>query len=80
MEYFNKILCVTYAELTGGGDAVIKAATLRQNMSRGNIVSVHRGGGEGGQALYAWSSPFLYTATNPVQRVSASSKTSCGKY
>ena len=33
MEYFNKILCVTYAELTGGGDAVIKAATLRQNMS-----------------------------------------------
>ena len=56
MEYFNKILCVTYAELTGGNDAVIKAATLRQNMSRGNIVSVHRGGGEGGQALYAWSS------------------------
>ena len=33
MEYFNKILCVTYAELTGGSDAVIKAATLRQNMS-----------------------------------------------
>ena len=56
MEYFNKILCVTYAELTGGSDAIIKAATLRQNMSRGNIVSVHRGGGEGGQALYAWSS------------------------
>ena len=63
MEYFNKILCVTYAELTGGNDAVIKAATLRQNMSRGNIVSVHRGGGEGGQALYAWSSiPQKYKA------------------
>lgn len=63
MEYFNKILCVTYAELTGGSDAVIKAATLRQNMSRGNIVSVHRGGGEGGQALYAWSSiPQKYKA------------------
>ena len=56
MEYYNKILCVTYAELTGGGEAVIKAATLRQNMKRGNIVSVHRGGGEGSQALYAWSS------------------------
>ncbi len=55
MEYFNKILCVTFAELTGGPEAVIKAATLRQNMKRGNIVSVHRGGGEGGQALYAWS-------------------------
>ena len=48
MEYFNKILCVTYAELTEGATAVIKAATLRQNMKRGNIVSVHRGGGEGG--------------------------------
>ena len=56
MEYYNKILCVTYAELTGGGEAVIKAATLRQNMKRGNIVSVHRGGGEGSQALYAWTS------------------------
>ena len=56
MEYFNKILCVTYAELTGGTEAVIKPGTLRQNMSRGNITSVHRGGGEGGQALYAWSS------------------------
>ena len=56
MEYFNKILCVTYAELTGGTEAVIKPCTLRQNMRRGNIASVHRGGGEGGQALYAWSS------------------------
>lgn len=56
MEYFNKILCVTFAELTDGKDAVIKPGTLRQNMSRGKIVSVHRGGGEGGQALYAWSS------------------------
>lgn len=40
MEYFNKILCVTYAELTGGSDAVIKAATLRQNMSR-EILSAY---------------------------------------
>ena len=56
MEYYNKILCVTYAELTSGSDAVIKAATLLKNVSRGNIASVHRGGGEGGQALYAWSS------------------------
>ena len=59
MEYFNRILCVTYAELTGGSDAVIKAATLRQNMSRGNIVSVHRGGGEGGQAHSTHGVPFL---------------------
>ena len=56
MEYFNKILCVTYAELTGGGEAIIKGDTLLKNVTRGNIVSVHRGGGEGSQALYAWSS------------------------
>lgn len=56
MEYFNKILCVTYEELTGGDSPIITPCTLRQNMRRGNITSVHRGGGEGGQALYAWSS------------------------
>ena len=56
MEYFNKILCVTYAELTGGGEAIIKGDTLLKNVTRGNIVSVHRGGGEGSQALYAWNS------------------------
>ena len=56
MEYFNKILCVTYAELTGGGETIIKGDTLLKNVTRGNIVSVHRGGGEGSQALYAWSS------------------------
>ena len=56
MEYFNKILCVTYAELTGGSEPVVTGGTLLKNVSRGNIVSVHRGGGEGGQALYAWSS------------------------
>ena len=63
MEYFNKILCVTYAELTGGSNAVITGGTLLKNVTRGNIVSVHRGGGEGGQALYAWSSiPHKYKA------------------
>lgn len=63
MEYFNKILCVTYAELTGGNDAVISGGTLLKNVTRGNIASVHRGGGEGGQALYAWSSlPEKYKA------------------
>ena len=63
MEYFNKILCVTYTELTGGSNAVITGGTLLKNVIRGNIVSVHRGGGEGGQALYAWSSiPQKYKA------------------
>ena len=56
MEYFNKILCVTKDELTGGNDPVIKYRTLLSNVGRGNIASVRRGGGEGGQALYAWSS------------------------
>lgn len=56
MEYFNKILCVTFAELTGGDDPVIKDCTLRQNVKRKNIICVHRGGGEGSTALYAWNS------------------------
>lgn len=28
MEFYNKILCVTFEELTGGDDAVIKGDTL----------------------------------------------------
>lgn len=56
MEYYNKILCVTFAELTGGVEPVMKASTLRQNVCRSNIACARRGGGEGTQALYVWSS------------------------
>ena len=56
MEYYNKILCVTFAELTGGRDPVMKANTLKCNVQRSNIACARRGGGEGTQALYAWSS------------------------
>lgn len=56
MEYYKKNLCVTYEELTCGPDPVIKGSTLRQNVYRGNIQSAHRGGGEGGYALYIYSS------------------------
>ena len=47
---------MTYEELTSGDDPVIRGATLRQNVYRGNIQSAHRGGGEGGYALYIYSS------------------------
>lgn len=56
MEYYNKILCVTFAELTGGRDPVMKANTLKCNVQRCNIAYARRGGGEGTQALYVWSS------------------------
>ena len=56
MEYYKKMLCVTFAELTGGEDPVIKDCTLRQNVKRKNIICAHRGGGEGSTALYAWNS------------------------
>lgn len=63
MEYYKKMLCLTYEELTGGDDPVIRGATLRQNVYRGNIQSAHRGGGEGGYALYIYSSlPQKYQA------------------
>ena len=84
MEYFNKILCVTYTELTGGSNAVITGGTLLKNVTRGNIVSVHRGGGEGGQALYAWSSiPQKYKARymerygDPEQRMKEAMMRDC---
>ncbi len=56
MEYYNKQLCVTFAELTEGSPAVMKAATLRQNVSRCNIMCARQGKGEGRYALYVWSS------------------------
>lgn len=56
MEYYNKQLCLTFAELTGGNDPVVKANTLKCNVQRGNIVCARRGGGEGSPALYVWSS------------------------
>lgn len=56
MEYFKKILCVTYEELTSEEDPVILPETLRKNIARGNIQRINRGGGEGNRALYAYSS------------------------
>lgn len=53
MEYHNKILCVSFSELTGG---IITRDTLIKNTTRKNIECVRRGGGEGCEALYAWSS------------------------
>jgi len=56
MEYYNKMLCVTLAELTGGKDPVMRGGTLMKNVQRGNVLSARRGGGEGGVALYVWQS------------------------
>lgn len=52
MEYYNNILCVTCEELTSGDNPVMKYITLYQNVRRGNIESINRGGGEGNVALY----------------------------
>ena len=61
MEYYNKTLCVTYAELTDGEQPVISAATLRQNVKRGNIQCARQGKGEGRYALYVYASlPLKY--------------------
>ena len=63
MEYYNKVLCVTYAELTEGDEPIMRANTLMSNIQRGNIVCARRGGGEGSPALYVWSSiPAKYRA------------------
>lgn len=76
MEYYNKILCVTFAELTGGRDPVMKANTLKCNVQRSNIACARRGGGEGTQALYVWSSipekyrrRFVATSGDPEEKM-----------
>jgi hypothetical protein len=63
MEYFKNELCVTYEELTSGDDPVIRYNTLRSNITRGNIRTANRGGGEGSCALIIYSSlPEKYKA------------------
>ena len=56
MEFYKRILCVTFEELTGGDNPVITPATLRQNIKRGNIQCARQGKGEGNYALYVYSS------------------------
>ena len=52
MEYFDNILCVTYKELLG----IMPKGTLNTQLSRDKLEVVSRGGGEGGHALYSYSS------------------------
>lgn len=56
MEYFNKIVCVTYEELTSGAAPVIKPGTLKSLQYRKRVDVISRGGGEGNPALYVYSS------------------------
>ena len=58
MEYYNKIMCVNYEELTTdeGGEPVIKRNTLDSLIRRGNTERIKRGGGEGSCALIVYNS------------------------
>lgn len=56
MEYYNKILCVTFEELAGGEAPVITKNTLMSNVGRGNIQCARQGKGEGNYALYVYAS------------------------
>lgn len=61
MEYYNRTLCVTFEELTGGDNPIIQSGTLRLNVWRGNIQSARQGKGEGNYALYVYESlPIKY--------------------
>ena len=63
MEYYKKILCVSYEELTGGNDPVIKPGTFKSLRHRKNVSMAQRGGGEGTQALIVYASlPDKYKA------------------
>lgn len=56
MEFYKRILCITFEELTGGDNPVITAQTLMKNVQRGNIQCARQGKGEGNYALYVYSS------------------------
>ena len=61
MEYYNKTLCVTFEELTGGDNPIVCRSTLLSNVSRGNIQCARQGKGEGNYALYVYASlPIKY--------------------
>lgn len=61
MEFYKRILCVTFEELTGGEVSIIRPATLRKNIERGNIRCARQGKGEGNYALYEYASlPMKY--------------------
>ena len=61
MEYYNRTLCVTFDELTGGDNPIIRRSTLLSNVQRGNIQNVRQGKGEGNYALYVYASlPMKY--------------------
>ena len=47
---------MTFEELTGGDEPVIKGATLIKNVNRGNIQCARQGKGEGNYALYVYAS------------------------
>lgn len=53
MEYYNKIMCVTYKELS---PAIMSYNTLDSLIRRGNVQRMKRGGGEGSCALIVYNS------------------------
>lgn len=56
MEYYKRMICVSYDDLTGGDEPVINKNTLRTNLNRRNIQCARQGKGEGNYALYVYSS------------------------
>lgn len=56
MEYYKKMLCVTFEELTGGDVPIMPVGTLWSNVGRKKIQPARQGKGEGNYALYVYSS------------------------
>lgn len=56
MEYYKRMICVSYDDLTSGDEPVINKNTLLSNVQRRNIQCARQGKGEGNYALYVYSS------------------------
>lgn len=56
MEYYNGRLCISYEELTGGDDPLVKEGTLKTWQNRCKVTQVRKAYGEGVTALFAYDS------------------------
>lgn len=56
MEYYGGYLCISYDELTGGADPLVRVGTLKGWQNRRQIKQVRKAYGEGVTALFEYAS------------------------
>lgn len=60
MEYYNRIVCVTYEDLTSGKDAIMKRTTLNSLLNRNPSWRISRGCRSKNALIDYYSLPLRY--------------------